>query len=126
MDVDLKDPTFEAPLLRLRQFSIMPIENSRDRAGIIKAFDFTFEQCWKSLQKRAGREGVQVASPRQAFAFAMSSGWILPADENSWLKMIEDRNLTSHTYKEDIAQEVLARILGQYIGMFENLILKIR
>ncbi len=36
--------------------------------------------------------------------------------------MLEDRNLTSHTYKEDIALEVVTRISNQYIVLFEELL----
>jgi hypothetical protein len=38
----------------------MPIENDRDRAGIIQAFEFTFEQSWKSVQKLAAAQDLVI------------------------------------------------------------------
>lgn len=31
-------------------------------AGVIQAFEFTFEQCWKALQKVAAKSGGQVGN----------------------------------------------------------------
>ena len=39
-----------------------------------------------------------------------SMQWILPADEHAWLLMLEERNLTSHTYDELFAQKVYSRL----------------
>ena len=113
---------FEKTLKQLKSFVALPIQNDRDKAGIIQAFEYTFEQCWKSLQKKAGHEGVQIGSPKRAFMFAFQNGWIKKDAEDVWLQMIEDRNLTSHTYKEDVAAEVLNRIVGQYISCFDGLL----
>ncbi|MGZ3747846.1 MAG: HI0074 family nucleotidyltransferase substrate-binding subunit [Pseudobdellovibrionaceae bacterium] len=113
---------FEKTLKQLKSFVSLPIQNDRDKAGIIQAFEYTFEQCWKSIQKKAGHEGVQIASPKRAFMFAFQNGWIKNEAEGTWLQMIEDRNLTSHTYKEDVAKEILNRIIGKYISCFDGLL----
>jgi len=112
---------FEQSLTQLKDFCSLPVTNDRDKAGIIQAFEFTFEQSWIAIKKLAENMGQQVPSPKQAFSFAMRQGWIKTEDEVHWLKMISDRNLTSHTYKKQIANEVLGRILGQYIKMLEEL-----
>ncbi len=116
---------FRKTLTQLKAFAALPILNDRDKAGIIQAFEFTFEQCWKSLQKRAGKEGVETASPRQAFMFAFQNAWITKDKEAIWLKMLDDRNLTSHTYKEDVAKNVLDRILKDYITGFDTILTKL-
>jgi len=112
---------FQKTLHQLRAFLAAPIVDDRDRAGIIQAFEFTFEQSWKAIQKIAGKAGSQVGNPKQAFSFAMQSGWIDPKEESFWLKLLEDRNLTSHTYKMDLANQVLERVQSQYLLMFETL-----
>lgn len=117
---------FEKTLRQLKSFVALPIQNDRDKAGIIQAFEYTFEQCWKAMQKKAGHEGVQIGSPKKAFMFAFQNSWIPPASEKLWLQMIEDRNLTSHTYKEDIAAEVLHRIMRDYILCFDGLLQKLQ
>lgn len=117
---------FEGTLQQLKLFQSMPIENDRDRAGIIQAFEFTFEQSWLSIQKIAGALGLRAPSPKQAFSVAMAQGWIKSKDESKWLRMLEDRNLTSHTYKQAIANEVLNRISSDYIPLFEDLLAQLK
>lgn len=113
---------FEKTLSELKKYLSLPIQNDRDRAGIIQAFEFTFEQSWKSIQKIASTQGSEVASPKAAFTFAMQNGWIDLKDEAQWLELIKDRNLTSHTYAQDLAKEVLGRIQKQYTGLFDGLL----
>lgn len=49
---------FEAALTQLDEF-ISNFDGSKlQRAGIIQAFEFTYEQAWKAIQKKAGDEGV--------------------------------------------------------------------
>jgi hypothetical protein len=67
---------FKKTLEELDAFLKLPIQNGRDVAGIIQAFEFTFEQCWKSIQKIAGAQGVEVGSPKSAFSYALQNAWI--------------------------------------------------
>lgn len=113
---------FELTLKSLKDFVQEPISNERDKAGIIQAFEYTFEQCWKALQQEASTQGVTVGSPKAAFSFAMQSGFIEQKNERLWLEMLEDRNLTSHTYKKELADQVIARIMNQYLEAFTELL----
>lgn len=113
---------FKMTLDELVKFILLPIENDRDVAGIIQAFEFTFEQAWKSIQKIAGMQGVEIGSPKAAFSFALQNAWIQTNEESKWIQLLKDRNLTSHTYQEALAQEVLGRIQRDYIGMFQSLL----
>ncbi len=115
---------FRKTLRQLQNFLALPVQNDRDRAGIIQAFEFTFEQCWKAIQKKAGHDGVEIASPKKAFSFALSNNWIDKDKETLWLRMLDHRNMTSHTYKEDIANELLHRIIKDYAPAFESLLKK--
>lgn len=49
-------------------------------------------------------EGRDANSPRQAIRVAYEIGII--EDIDSWFEMLEDRNRTSHTYSEKIAELV--------------------
>ena len=42
-------------------------------------------------------------------------------DGDAWMKMIEDRNRTSHTYDKAVAQSVVENILNLYFPAFEAL-----
>lgn len=113
---------FKSTIKSLRDFLSTPIEDDRDKAGIIQAFEFTFEQCWKALQQEAARQGTTVGSPKRAFSFAMSVGLISPKNEKIWLEMLEDRNLTSHTYKKELADQVIERVRTNYLQAYEELL----
>ncbi len=81
----------------------------------IQRFKFTFELFWKNLKRFIEQEGKEVRSPRETLKAAYSLSWI--SDEDEWLQMLTDRNLTSHTYREELADEVYARIRTHYAKM---------
>lgn len=79
---------------------------SRDAA--IQRFEFCFELAWKSIQERAREEGLDCQTPRSCLQLAFKILWI--EDEQGWLAMLQDRNRTSHTYDEELAQGVFRRL----------------
>lgn len=85
-----------------------PNEFVRDSA--IQRFEFTFELFWKSLKAYCDASGTRVFSPRDSLRTAFQLGLI--ADEPEWLRMLEDRNLTSHTYNEATAQAIFSHLPG--------------
>lgn len=115
---------FEAANKKLVEFQKIFDGSEIHRAGVIQAFEFTFEQCWKAIQKRAGQEGLSIASPKKALEWAMSTGWIPTNKEQIWLNLIKDRNFTSHTYREETAKDVTQRILDHYVLEFGLLLEK--
>ena len=84
------------------------------RAGVIQAFEFTFELYWKVYQSLAVDQGLPAASPKAALKAAFKLGLI--DDEAVWLDMLTDRNLTVQTYKEALAKEIHGRIVDRYIA----------
>ncbi len=120
MNADKPHVNFEKALKKLELFVAEPITNERDMAGIIQAFEYTFEQFWKMCQKLAHNEGMQVKSPKQALEAALQLGVIKAPDEDQWLLMLEDRNLTSHTYNEKTAAAVGGRICASYSKLFRR------
>ena len=87
--------------------------------GSIQRFEFCFELGWKLLKKvLMDSEGVEVLSPKKALQFAYKIGWI--EDEQAWLNMLNNRNLTSHTYREDFAQEIYSQ-LPQHLKNMQQL-----
>lgn len=82
----------------------------------IQRFEFTFELAWKTFKVFASAEGLECATPKKCFSKAFEIGWI--EDEPLWLNMISDRNRTSHTYHEELANEILKRI-PDYCSAFD-------
>ena len=83
-----------------------PPRNKLERDGVIQRFEYTFELCWKSIQKALvvlGRTDVS-GSPKPLFRDALREGWI--ADLSSWFSCLEARNETTHIYNEAVAERV--------------------
>jgi nucleotidyltransferase substrate binding protein (TIGR01987 family) len=77
--------------------------------GTMQRFEFCFELAWKSLKLAISEwEGLNSASPRQALEHAYALRWV--EHEEPWLQMLQDRNLSSHTYREGLAREIHSRI----------------
>jgi nucleotidyltransferase substrate binding protein (TIGR01987 family) len=88
------------------------------RDSAIKRFELCFDLAWKCLQAYARREGLECHSPRSCLKTAFQLN-LIDYDDN-WLKMLDDRNLSVHTYKEKYAEEIYGR-LSVYSGMLEQL-----
>ena len=110
---------FLKALRSLKEAVTLPVQNQRDLAGIIQNFEFTYELCWKCLKRVLEDEGKETLSPKSAFRGAFEMGFI--KDEDVWVQMIQDRNLTVHTYNEGLAKEIATRIAKTYLGAFEKL-----
>ena len=111
---------FGKALSKLREFTATPIVDDRDRAGIIQAFEFTFEQCWKTFQQIAKTQGMTAVSPRQALETATRLQLIHRKDENAWLDMLRDRNMTSHLYQEALAADIAQQVVDRYLALLEE------
>lgn len=81
----------------------------------IQRFEFCIELTWKTLKKALAAEGIEANTPRECMSQAYAVHWL--ADETVWLSMLKDRNLTSHTYKEDLALEIYGRLPGHLAAM---------
>ena len=74
----------------------------------IQRFEFSIELCWRALQAVLALELIEARSPRAVLTAAYAQHWI--EDEARWLRMVEDRNRTSHAYNREIAAAILARL----------------
>jgi nucleotidyltransferase substrate binding protein (TIGR01987 family) len=86
----------------------IPLTNPLAIDGTIQRFEFSFELAWKAIKSVAKHFGTDKKSPRDAIKAAYGYGWI--DDETLWINILHDRNLSSHTYREDIALAVYNRL----------------
>lgn len=85
------------------------------RDATIKRFEFTFEVVWKTLKLFLEHQGHECNSPRSTIRKAFTEGLIAtPEEADIWLRMLEDRNLTSHTYDEGLARRIYSGIVQEY------------
>lgn len=90
------------------------IELSTLKDGVIQRFEFTLELSWKALKIYLNEEGIEkVATPKSTIREAFKVGVIKNVD--TWLEMIDDRNLTSHIYNQSVADDIYVRIVTKYI-----------
>lgn len=95
-----------------------------ERQGLIKAFEFTFELSWKTLQDLLEEKGYkEIKGPKPVIQQAFKDGYIW--DGEGWMKMYESRNLASHTYDENTAKEIACDIIDKYYDLFKSLINKL-
>ncbi|WP_373894749.1 nucleotidyltransferase substrate binding protein [Virgibacillus sp. CBA3643] len=110
---------FERSYKLLDKYANKSIDNELERAGIIQFFEMTFELSWKVLKDYLENEGFIVKSPRQTFKQAFQNGLI--DDGHVWMRALEKRNLTVHTYDEDVAKEFVDEILTSYLPEISTL-----
>lgn len=88
--------------------------------AVIQRFEFTYELTWKLLKLVLSYRGiVEVRSPRETFKESFASGII--TEGNIWIEMLEDRNITSHTYDEEEAEKVYENVKNKYFNLFKTL-----
>lgn len=82
-----------------------------ERDAAIQRFEFTFEAVWKAVQLHLREaEGVDIGSPKAAARASLQVGLLDERQTNDALTMTDDRNLTVHTYNEQIAEQIVARL----------------
>lgn len=109
---------FSDALKRLKE-ALKEKHTSLSIDGTIQRFEFTFETAWKALKKFLYYEGVDTKTVRECIKKAYQTDYI--DNEEIWLSILNDRNLTSHIYDENQAKAVYERISTQYIKEFETL-----
>lgn len=110
---------FRKAYLKLQEFIKNDDKTEISQAGIIHAFEYTFELWWKAVQRYVEYNGtVDQYGPSATIKNAFQYG--LLEDGQIWMDMLRDRNLTAHTYKEDIAKEIYERIITTHIKALEQ------
>ncbi|RLD92064.1 MAG: nucleotidyltransferase [Bacteroidetes bacterium] len=95
--------------------------NKFEKQGFIKAFEYTFELAWKSLQDLLKDEGYKnVVGPRSVIEQSFQVGYIL--DGEGWMEMLKRRNEASHTYQEEIAERIATGIREEFADLFGALL----
>jgi len=100
-----------------------PLELDIVLDAVIQRFEFTFEMAWKSVKLAAKAVGHDCKSPKGCLKLAYRMGWI--GDEERWLELLESRNLTSHTYDQEIAMDVYD-VVKENFQVFGSLLKELR
>lgn len=76
-----------------------------EKQGLIQSFEFTHELGWKVLKDYLEDQGFSdLVGSKDATRTAFQNG--LVQDGQAWMDMIKSRNLSSHTYNQDVADAI--------------------
>lgn len=88
--------------------------------GLIQGFEYTHELAWKTLKDFLEARGVRdLYGSRDSTRAAFGANLI--GNGETWMEMIQSRNLTTHTYNEATAAQIVAAILDKYFVEFQEL-----
>ena len=111
---------FNKAFSQLERFMQEETLNEMEEQGLIKAFEYTYELSWKTLQDLLKEKGyTDVVGPKPVIEQSFQDGYIV--DGKGWMRMHVSRNLTSHTYDEETAEEIIKSIRSEYFDLLKNL-----
>ena len=86
-----------------------------EKEGMIQRYDYTFELAWKTLQDLLYHRGYHdIKGPTLVLRQALMDGYIV--EEAAWRKMKQARELTSHMYDEEKANEIAGKISSEFFN----------
>lgn len=111
----------------LRELPLEGKVSDVERDAAIQRFEYTFEAVWKAAQLHLReQEGVEAGSPKGVARAGLQVGLLDEGQTMAALEMVDDRNLTVHTYNEKLAQVIFsrlggyARLMDQWLTAMEN------
>jgi len=115
------------PLISTRNFLAEILQNAKndyEKAGAIQAFEVSYELAKNVMRKvlllRAQETPI---TPKEIFRLAALEGLI--ANAEVWFAFAKKRNLTSHTYDRETAEEIFAS-LPSFLTQLDSLISKLK
>jgi nucleotidyltransferase substrate binding protein (TIGR01987 family) len=94
-----------------------------EEQGLIQAFEFTHELAWKTIKDFLESRGVSdLYGSKDTSREAFKQGLITNGEV--WMEMIKSRNLTSHTYDEEIARAIVEAVCHSYFAEFAQFLEK--
>lgn len=87
--------------------------------ALIQAFEMLLELSWKTLKDYLESEGMTVTTPKAVIRQAFQAGLMNNGEE--WMEALNQRNLTSHTYNDEIARQVLCFVDERFFPVVQDL-----
>jgi len=98
------------------------------RDSLIQRFEFSFDTLWKYLKeylKEIRKVELEYPSPNKTFRKCYEQKLISKEELNSLTDSTADRNLTSHTYNEKLAEQISKRI-SEYYETMNSIVSKLK
>ncbi len=98
-------------LATLQELTPITSPTSVERDAAIQRFEYSTEACWKAAQSMLSMHfGLELASPKSVIRASAQNGLLTEAAARLAMDLVDDRNLTSHTYNEALAQAIWSRL----------------
>jgi nucleotidyltransferase substrate binding protein (TIGR01987 family) len=114
LDIQLKQDQTQRALTSLEELVSKYSENQTDvilRDALIQRFEYSTEAFWKYLKAYLQSEhNLSANSPREVIRTGLTAKLYSEETSQELLQMLDDRNLTSHTYVEELAESIADRI----------------
>ncbi|AWU93566.1 nucleotidyltransferase substrate binding protein [Azospirillum ramasamyi] len=126
--VDRKLDTARQALGRLQDVLNRPVDDVVRDSAILR-FTLATETVWKAARSviadETGAERLTSASPKAMVRESQIAGFLTEEQAEAAMAMMNDRNLTVHTYDEEKANELFSR-LPAHAALIEAWILAMR
>lgn len=96
------------------------------RDSVIKRFEYSMDSFWKYLREYVEKEHnviLVVVSPNSVFRSCLTINLIDQIEFDKLILMVQDRNLTAHTYNEYLAQAISQRV-ESYYSLMDSILTK--
>lgn len=96
------------------------------RDSIIQRFEYSIDTLWKYLKEYLlEKKGVSQVHPKPIFRECFLAELLSEDETNLAIKMVENRNETSHAYNEKVAEKIYENI-PKYFDLMKNILEKIK
>jgi nucleotidyltransferase substrate binding protein (TIGR01987 family) len=90
-----------------------------EKQGLIQGFEYTHELAWNVLKDFLTDQGITgLIGSKDSTREAFKSGLITNGEV--WMDMIKARNLTSHTYDEELAENIFIDITENFYPVLKD------
>lgn len=114
---------FQHALLTLKDAIVLSKQRELsllEKQGLIQSFEFVHELSWKVLKDFLETQGqTDIMGSKDTVRKAFNLGLIENGDV--WIDMINSRNITSHTYNLETADNISDKIISIYFNEFLKL-----
>lgn len=124
MEIMLRYQALKKALITLRD-GVDELESASNASrlmkdGLIQRFEYSIDSFWKFLKlylENVQKVSVDSAAPRAILRLAVTANLINDLEYEILFDCVTDRNMTSHAYNQETAEEVLSHIPLYYETM---------
>ena len=87
--------------------------NEFEVQGLVQCFEYTYELSWNVLKDWFETQGeTEIHGSKDAFRLAFRRGVV--QDGEVWMDMVRKRQLTTHTYSDEIVQSIVQVVVDSF------------